>query len=161
MRVALLLLLMVLVPATPVCADGGRIAWTGERAGRRAAIVVAPVAPRVGTVQLDWIGPSDGGGSVQARHESGLLVEASLSPRNGEWHSILDLFAEGRWTIRLDPDGPGVEEAIEVPVEIGPAIPEWRTQWPWILAWVPMVAIGLFVAVRRRILTTQPREEVG
>ena len=152
MRFALLSMLLVSIIAVPAAADGGRIAWTGERGGRRAAIVVAPVAPRVGSVQFDWIGPSNGQGSVQADHETGIRIEAPLLRRNGEWHSILEMFAEGRWSVRLDPDGAGGEEPIEIPIEIGPAIPQWRTQWPWIFAWVPMVAVGLLVAMRRRIL---------
>ena len=159
MRVTFLTLLLVTMLATPVQGDGGRIAWTGERSGRRAAIVVAPVAPRVGGVQLDWIGPSDGEGSVRAEHETGLLIEAPLVRQNGEWHAILEMFAEGRWTVRLDPDGVGGEDPIEIPIEIGPAIPPWQTQWPWVLAWVPMVAVGMFVAMRRRILPRDSQED--
>ena len=158
MRSTFLFMLVICLLASPAPADGGRIAWTGERAGRRAAIVVAPVAPRIGALQIDWIGPSEGGGSVKARHETGILLDAPLVRQGDEWHAVLEMFAEGRWSVRVDPDGDGDEAAIEIPIEIGPAIPEWRTQWPWMFAWVPMVAVGLFAGVRRRAASPRSRE---
>ena len=101
MRSTFLFMLVICLLASPAPADGGRIAWTGERAGRRAAIVVAPVAPRIGALQIDWIGPSEGGGSVKARHETGILLDAPLVRQGDEWHAVLEMFAEGRWSVTM------------------------------------------------------------
>lgn len=158
MRAFLLLLALFATSSVPVLADGGRIAWTGERDGRRAAIVVAPVAPRTGLVRIDWIGPGEDGGVVRMEHETGLLLEAPLLARGAEWHAELEVLAPGAWAVRLDPDGSGEVAPIEFPIQVGPPIPEWRTQWIWIFAWIPMVAIGMFTAGRRRML---PRDRGG
>lgn len=152
MRVCLLVLASYLSLSAAVHADGGRITWTGERDGRRAAIVVAPVAPRIGLVRVDWIGPGDDAGMVRMVHEGGMSMEAPLLSRGGERHAEFEVLAPGIWTVRLDPDGPGEVEPIEFPMEVGPPIPEWRTQSIWIFSWVPMVAIGMFVAARRRMV---------
>ncbi len=152
MRVRLLVLASYMSLSAAVHANGGRITWTGERDGRRAAIVVAPVAPRIGLVRVDWIGPGDDAGIVRMVHEAGMSMEAPLLSRGGERHAEFEVLAPGIWTVRLDPDGPGEVEPIEFPMEVGPPIPEWRTQSIWIFSWVPMVAIGMFVAARRRMV---------
>ena len=52
-------------------ADGGAVVWTGERLGQRAAVVVAPAAPRAGVVEISWIGFVHEGAFVRATHEDG------------------------------------------------------------------------------------------
>ena len=130
--------------------DGGRIAWSGERDGRRAAVIISPAAPRVGLLRIDWVGTATADGVVEATHEAGMREDADFVNVGEEWHASFELFAEGRWELKIDPDGAGPLTGVTVPVEIGPPIPAWRTQWPWLLAWIPMVGIGLYAAFRRR-----------
>ena len=67
-----------------------------------------------------------------------------------EHHAELELLAPGLWDLQVDPDGEGPMEAVEVSIELGPPAPAWRSQLIWLLAWIPMVAIGLYAGSRRR-----------
>lgn len=147
----LLLGLWILSIVDPVQGDGGRIAWSGERDGRRAAVIVSPVAPRVGVLRIDWVGAANEAGTVEAVHELDIRQDAGFVKVGDEWHASLELFVEGRWTLAIDPDGAGPLTGVTVPVEIGPPIPAWRTQWPWLLAWIPMLGVGLYASFRRRL----------
>lgn len=144
------LTLALLLVGDVVHGDGGRIAWFGERDGRRAAVIVSPAAPRVGLLRIDWVGTATGEGVVEATHEAGMREDADFVKVGDEWHASFELFAEGRWELKIDPDGVGPLTGVTVPVEIGPPIPAWRTQWPWLLAWIPMAGAGLYAAFRRR-----------
>ena len=131
-------------------ADGGRIAWTGERDGSRSAIVVAPLAPRIGTVRIDWIGRMDEDAHVVASHdETGFRVREPIVRVGDEGHALLELSLDGRWSIDVVPSREAAADPIRIPIEVGPAMPGWRSQWPWMFAWVPMVGVGLAAAVRR------------
>ncbi len=154
MMKALMPAVLAIVLAQPAAhADGGRIAWTGERGGVTGTIVVAPVAPRIGVVQLDWIGPlpEATAGLVRATHEYAVDAEAGFERRGPEeHHATLELLAPGRWDLVVDPDGDGPLAAVELVIEVGGPLPAWRTQWPWLFSWVPLTAIGWYAASRRR-----------
>lgn len=147
----MLLSLGPILVVDPVQGDGGRIAWSGERDGRRAAVIVSPVAPRVGVLRIDWVGAANENGTVEAVHELDIRQDGGFVKVGDEWHASLELFVEGRWALAIDPDGAGPLTGVTVPVEIGPPIPAWRTQWPWLLAWIPMLGVGLYAAFRRRL----------
>lgn len=134
-------------------ADGGRIAWTGTRDDVPGTIVIAPMAPRVGVVRLDWVGllPEQATAVVRARHAYAVEVAAVFEARGLEdHHATLELFAPGRWELAVDPDGDGPLEPVDLVIEIGGPLPAWRSQWPWLFSWVPVTALGWYAAGRRR-----------
>lgn len=140
----------LLLSTPPAVADGGRIVWAGTRGDVAAAIIVAPAAPRVGAIRIDWVGPADPQGVVHAMHENGLRERGLMVMRGDEHHVEFELLVPGLWELQVDPDGDGPMQGVEVSIELGPPLPAWRSQLVWLLAWIPMVAVGLYAGSRRR-----------
>ncbi len=145
-----------LLRSIPVCADGGVVAWDGTTTDDPALLIVAPPAPVVGPLSLDWIGPSGDGASVRASHEDGMVAIADFDgdPSSIERHAVLELLAPGRWTIEVTPGVDRADGPILALVEIGPPPGGATSYWPYLFAWVPMVGVGLFAASRRRPAST-------
>ena len=97
----------MLLATTPALADGGVVAWTGERLDARAAVIVSPASMRVGAVEFAWIGPWRAGATVVAIDQHGHTVSALLTQVafDTEVRATLELPTEGVWNIALDPDG--------------------------------------------------------
>ena len=142
----------LLLRSIPVCADGGVVAWDGTATDDPALLIVAPPAPVVGPLSLDWIGPSGNHASVRATHEDGMVAIADFDGDSSvtERHATLELLAPGRWTIEVTPGVERVDGPILALVEIGPPPGGAASYWPYLFAWVPMVGVGLFAASRRR-----------
>ncbi|MCP4797780.1 MAG: hypothetical protein GY885_16640 [Phycisphaeraceae bacterium] len=139
------------IATVPALADGGVVVWTGLRLDRPSAVIVSPPAPRIGGMEIAWVGVRHPEASVTARHVDGVEVLAGFEPGllADEHRALLDLAIPGAWSMRLDPDGEGPAAAVVFDVVVGDAVPPWRTMWPAIFAWVPLAAIGLAAAWRR------------
>ena len=151
-RWSMLLFLMPLWLVTvPALSDGGVVVWTGARLDQPSAVIVSPPAPRVGALEIAWVGLRNPEASLTARHVDGLEIRTDFEPGLlAEEHcALLELTVPGAWSMRLDPDGDGPAAAVTFEVVVGDALPPWRSMWPAIFAWVPMVAIGLGAAWRR------------
>lgn len=149
-----LLLVAVAAMAPSAHADGGAVMASVDSGGRRVTVFVAPVAPRAGTIEVSVlrVGAADSEEEpappimITARLPGGALERsAPMSTRHqgNRWFESawLDLPAEGRWSIVVD-GGAGWPSA-SFDLEVGPPLPPWRTQWPWLLAWVPLTALLL------------------
>lgn len=150
-RAALVLISVLLSPAVPAVADGGMVVWTGVRLDRPSAVIVSPPAPRIGPIEIAWIGTPHPAATISARHVDGIEMLAAFEPERfaDEHHAFLALEVPGAWSMRLDPDGEGPAPPVLFEVVVGDAVPPWRSLWPAIFAWVPMLAIGLGAAWRR------------
>jgi hypothetical protein len=137
--------------AVPALADGGVVVWTGLRLDRPSAVIVSPPAPRIGEIEIAWVGARRQEASITARHVDGVEVVAGFEPGllADEHRALLDLAIPGAWSMRLDPDGEGPAPPVVFEIIVGDAVPPWRALWPAIFAWVPLVAIGLAAAWRR------------
>jgi hypothetical protein len=142
----------MLLATTPALADGGVVAWTGERLDARAAVIVSPASMRVGAVEFAWIGPWRAGATVVATDQHGHTVSALLTQVafDTEVRATLELPTEGVWNIALDPDGAEPAVSVVFPITLGAALPAWTAVWPQLFAWLPLCAIGLFAARRVR-----------
>ena len=148
---SLLFTMPLWIATVPAEADGGGVVWTGLRLDRPPAVIVSPPAPRIGEIEIAWVGARHPEASVTARHVDGLELLAAFEPGllADEHRALLDLGIPGAWSMRLDPDGEGPAAPVVFELVVGDAIPPWRTMWPAIFAWVPLVAIGLAAAWRR------------
>lgn len=117
---------------------------------------------------------------VRAVHtESGLERSASARPAHQGNRllrsALLELPRPGRWRIEVssmvqDPPSSMVTQATTEPksilgsqsparwptlvfdVDVAPPLPSWRSQWPWLLAWIPLAALLL---LRERLVMGQ------
>ena len=137
--------------AVPALADGGVVVWTGVRLDQPSAVIASPPAPRIGEIEIAWVGARRPEASITARHVDGVEVLAGFEPAllADEHRALLDLAIPGTWSMRLDPDGEGPALPVRFEVVVGDAVPPWRSLWPAIFAWVPLAAIGLGAAWRR------------
>ena len=144
-------------------ADGGAVVWTGERLGQRAAVVVAPAAPRVGVVEISWIGIVDEGAFVRATHEDGSVGIAPLFRQvlDGEVRAVLELSKYGQWSVELDPDGDSEAEPARFSIEVAPSLPPWSAHLLELFIWIPLVAIALFAAHRRSLRASFPMKNTA
>ncbi len=147
-----LILLTLTLCSRPAWGDGGVVAWDGTRSESPALLIVAPPAPVVGPLAIDWIGRSGERAVIRAVHEDGMVAAAEFDGDADtlERHAVLLLDAPGRWRLEVEigierSDGP-----VRAVVEIGPPPGSAASYWPYLFAWVPMVGVGLFAAARRR-----------
>ncbi len=153
-RARFMIAIAALAHASAVWADGGIVAWSGERLNQRAAVIVSPAAMRVGLVEFVWIGAHREGAVVIATNSAGQRLDcplregATVEGGGTELRAALELPSEGSWTIEVDPDGEGTAASAVFSLEVGPPLPAWSAVWPYLFAWIPMVAIGLFAARR-------------
>lgn len=76
--------------------------------------------------------------------------------------ALLDLPRPGRWRIdvtcteraRHEHTGEVIAEwpALAFEIEVAPPLPPWRSQWPWLLIWIPLTALFLW---RDRLVAMQ------
>ncbi len=136
-------------------ADGGVTAAVSRDGARRAVAFVAPIAPRTGEIDVSvLLSPTPPaaleGPRLRAVHlESGLERDAAAQPAHQGNRllrsALLELPRPGRWRIEIDRlDATTPDEAwpgLSFEIEVSPPLPPWRTQWPWLLAWIPITAI--------------------
>ncbi len=132
-------------------ADGGAVVWTGERLGAAAAILVSPASPRVGTIDVAWIGDPRAAMQVVATHESGVRITAVClaSDAAKETHAQLLLSTAGAWRIEIQPNAAVNAAPVSVELVVDEAMPNWSSFALYLFAWVPLAAIGGFAAARR------------
>jgi|GEM_PF-723232 len=140
-------------------ADGGVTADSRQSGTARATAFVAPMLPRVGPVDVSvLLTPQPTSEQsveviVRAVHvESGIERSTQAQPAHQGNRllrsALLDLPRAGRWSIdvrievTIAPEGPWPSLAFEI--EVAPPMPPWRTQWPWLFAWVPLAALLLW-----------------
>lgn len=128
------------------------MAWDGTTGDDPALLIVAPPAPVVGPLALDWIGASGDRATVRAVHDDGMVAVAEFDGDAStlERHAVLELLAPGRWTLEMTPGVDRGDGPVLAVVEIGGPPGGIRDHWPYLFAWVPMVGVGLFAASRRR-----------
>ena len=143
--------LWLLMPVNMAAADGGAVAWTGTRLEQPAAVVVSPPSPRVGAIEIAWIGARDAAAEVILRHEDGTVMRSAFESAriDGEFKADFEVERPGTWLVEIDPDGEGAAEPVRFNVVVGGPIPPWRSLWMPLFAWVPLVLIGLAAAWRR------------
>ncbi len=142
--------LIASVWSTSVIADGGAVVWMGERSGTRGVVLVAPASPRVGEVEIAWIGAIEGEVTVVAAHDCGAVVFASCARTRirDEVHGILPLSRAGVWKVELDWDGAGAGESVLFDIIVDEPLPRWTTLSMYLFAWVPMSLLGVLAASR-------------
>ena len=147
----IILAAFVSMPVSQVTADGGVVVWTGTRSEHPAAVVVSPPAPRVGLIEIAWIGTRDAAAEVIVRHSDGTVMRSGFREVriDGEFKADFELAVPGTWSIEIDPDGDGAADPVRFDVVVGGPIPPWRSLWMAIFAWIPLVGIGLVAAWRR------------
>ena len=130
---------------------------------RRAAVVVAPAAPRAGVVEISWIGFVHEGAFVRATHEDGSVGIAPLFRQvlDGEVRAVLELSKHGQWSVELDPDGDSEAEPARFSIEVAPSLPPWSAHLLELFIWIPLVAIALFAAHRRSLRVSFPMKNTA
>jgi hypothetical protein len=150
-RCGIVLALFLSMPVNQATADGGVVVWTGTRLERPAAVVVSPPAPRVGLIEIAWIGERDPAAEVIVRHADGILMRSGFGDAriDGEFKADFEIDLPGTWSVEIDPDGDGAARPVRFDVVVGGPIPPWRSLWMPLFAWIPLVGIGLVAAWRR------------
>jgi|GEM_PF-2157296 len=145
--------LWLLIPVNMAAADGGAVVWAGTRLEQPAAVVVSPSAPRVGSIEVAWIGARDAAAEVTIRHEGGTVMRSAFETAriDGEFKADFEVEFPGTWFVEIDPDGEGAAEPVRFDVVVGGPIPPWRSLWMPLFAWVPLVLIGLAAAWRKAV----------
>ncbi|RPG16474.1 MAG: hypothetical protein CBB69_008585 [Phycisphaera sp. TMED9] len=141
------------MPVSQVEADGGVVVWTGTRSERPAAVVVSPPAPRVGVIEIAWVGPRDPAAEAIVRHAGGTRMRSGFVDAriDGEFKASFEIAVPGTWSVEIDPDGDGVAVPVRFDIVVGGPIPAWRSLWLPLFAWVPLVGVGLLAAWRRAV----------
>ena len=135
--------LVALVTATPVAhGDGGALVARGDlEHGEPAAVFVSPVPPRVGLVTIEAASASWRATPPRVVISRGDLVlsgVATPSPIDPLASVVeFEVPSEGTWRIVVE----SAAGRLEADVPIAPEPPPWRARLPWMLAWVPAVAI--------------------
>jgi len=145
--------------ASRACADGGVVAASVERDERRITVFVSPAAPRAGVIDVSMLRRVTTDTAVDARLDldrSAIIVvavhEASGMERSAPAlpahqgnrlleSALLELPFSGRWRIEVRNEPPWPSPSFEL--EIAPPLPPWRSQWPWLGAWIPITALLL------------------
>jgi len=165
------LLLMSLACGRAI-ADGGVTADARSDGGAHAIAFVAPIAPRVGVIDVSVLlspspPPSLQGPLIRAVHlESGIERSAVAMPAHQGNRllrsTVLEVPRPGRWRIEVAPlcDEARASNADDEPrwpslsfeIEVAPGLPPWRSQWLWLFAWIPLSALLLW---RDRLVATR------
>lgn len=156
-----------------VSADGGVTAGSRAEGPARTTAFVEPVAPRVGPVDVSVLLTPQPiafeGSSDDPRHGAVRLLVVATHIESGIERSdmatpahrgnrllrscVLQLPRDGRWRIEVLPGCDLLHRSLQLPsgwpsltfeIEVAPSLPPWRTQWPWLLAWIPMTALLLW-----------------
>jgi hypothetical protein len=148
-RLSLLILLLL---APRAMGDGGvPIASRVTDAGR-VTLLMAPSRPVVGPVRFTLLGPGQGHRDVevlQDEHRERTPLEAE--PGRPGWHATLAFGQAGPARVIVH-DG-GDAPVLVTEVVVSPADAPWLDRLPWMLAWVPVLALVMLREwrVRRRI----------
>jgi len=138
------------------CADGGAIRLDAQRGGYRIVVFTQPTPLRVGRIDLSVLVQDTRTG--QPLPGATVTVEIS-GPRAGDpplRHSAtraaatnkllraarFTLARPGPHALRVMIEGPLGEVSAPLTLDIAPALPRWRAQWPW-LFW-PVIPIALY-----------------
>lgn len=135
--------------------DGGVVVARETSEGRRVTVFVAPAVPRVGVVEVSVLrspAPSEPSSIViVATSDHGGVERRAEASRAGGGNrmlesALLDLPFEGGWRVEVRCDDGSPSPSFRI--EIAPALPPWRSQWPWLFAWLPLTVLLL---VRERL----------
>jgi hypothetical protein len=153
--VASLACLVALAVARLAWCDGGVPILVSTAGGRTWTLMMRPASPSVGPIELDLLGLDGAAALLEMREQDGpweaLSFEAGADPR--VVHARTELERAGACEFRLRVGG--VDTPVEARVEVAERSAAVSTQWPWALAWVPMVLL-LWLrsrAVRARLYT--------
>lgn len=147
--------LVSLAFASLACCDGGVPILVSTLGGRTWTLMMRPASPSVGPIELDLLGSDGTAALLEMRERNGpweaISFEAGPDPR--VVHARTELESAGPCEFRLRVGG--VDTPVEARVEVSERSAAVSTQWPWALAWVPMVLL-LWLrsrAVRARLYT--------
>jgi hypothetical protein len=139
----LLVLLLPLICTPWAGADGGVPIGSRVVHGVRVTLLMAPADARVGPVRFTLLGHE--AGPVDIEVMAGDHRERTpLEPEAGRpgLHARLEFEQAGSAMVTVRA-GAAEEPLLRVEVPVGPTGDAWTGQWPWLLAWVPMLALVL------------------
>lgn len=153
----MLLVAITMVSTQVACADGGVPIDSRVVGGERLTLLMAPAGPRIGTGRFTLLGHRGGPVDIQVR-DGDHRERTPLEPEAGRpgLHAELEFVTEGPALVTVHA-GTTAAPLLQAEVMVGPAKTAWMAQWPWILAWLPMLGL---VALRewrmaRRLHSTQ------
>lgn len=134
-------------------ADGGVPILVVKAGDRSWTLLVRPAQPTVGPIELDLLGPAGSGAVLALREQDGpweaLSFEAGADPRVMHARATLERPGACEFRLRIGDQAAPSQARIEVVERPGAA----TTQWPWILAWIPMVGA---LWLRSRAIRARP-----
>ncbi len=137
-------------------ADGGAVRFDGQCGGYRIVAFTQPTPLRAGIVDLSVL--VQRAGTDEALPDTSVTI--ALSQQAGGFHqerpatyaaatnkmlraTRFMLPKGGAYDVRIVVDGPAGTAAARFALDVSPALPRWRAEWPW-LFW-PIIPIGLYV----------------
>lgn len=138
-----------LLPPQAAHADGGALVARGTLAnGEPAAVFVAPVPPRVGLVLIEAASKSwrETPPRVALSRGDTILSDVATPSPIDPLASVVEFSIPeaGDWRLVVESEAGRLEAT--VPIASRP--PPWRSRLPWMLAWVPAVALLLWLRPR-------------
>lgn len=122
-------------------ADGGVPVASRVDGGSRLTLLMQPARARPGPVRFTLLGGVKGGMTLEATGE-GFRESTVMEPEPGMpgLHATIDVERSGFLRVLVHAAEAG-ERVLAVDLQVGEADPPWRTRLPWLMAWVPMLAI--------------------
>lgn len=134
-------------------ADGGVPILVVKAGDRSWTLLVRPAQPMVGPIELDLLGLGGSGAVLEMREQDGpwemLSLEAGPDPRLVHARAMLERSGPCDFRLRMGEGTAPAQARVEVSERPGTAM----AQWPWILAWIPMVGV---LWLRARAIRARP-----